>query len=74
MNLKEAAHHLGVHYQTAYKWVRAGELVAVRVGGRYEVSPAAIQRFEASRSAVVEDDETIRHRVVSRPAETDPED
>ncbi|MBK5288580.1 MAG: excisionase family DNA-binding protein [Acidimicrobiia bacterium] len=51
MNLKEAASVLGVHYQTAYKWVRTGELVAVRVGGRYEVSDAAIDRFRARRRA-----------------------
>ncbi|MGZ4712983.1 MAG: excisionase family DNA-binding protein [Acidimicrobiia bacterium] len=49
MNLKEAALRLGVHYQTAYKWVRSGQLTAVRVGGRYEVSDAAIERFRALR-------------------------
>ena len=74
MNLKEAAHHLGVHYQTAYKWVRAGELVAVRVGGRYEVSPAAIQRFEASRNAVVGDDESMPIPALAGLVEIDPED
>ena len=74
MNLKEAAHHLGVHYQTAYKWVRAGDLVAVRVGGRYEVSPAAIQRFEASRNAVVRDDESIVIAGLTSPVAIDPED
>lgn len=52
MNLKEAAHRLGVHYQTAYKWVRRGELQAIRVGGRYDVSDAAIERFHAQRSAL----------------------
>jgi len=46
MNLKAAAHELGVHYQTAYKWVRSGALTAVRIGGRYEISEAAIQQFE----------------------------
>ncbi len=51
MNLKQAANQLGVHYQTAYKWVRTGHLSAVRVGGRYEVSDAAIERFAARRAA-----------------------
>lgn len=51
MNLKQAAAVLGVHYQTAYKWVRSGELVAVRVGGRYEVSDAAIAKFRAQRAS-----------------------
>src|SRR3954454_1372450 len=52
MNLKEAARRLGVHYQTAYRWVRSGELVAVRVGSRYEVSDAAIERRRAQRRAL----------------------
>ncbi|MGZ6997911.1 MAG: excisionase family DNA-binding protein [Acidimicrobiia bacterium] len=55
MNLKEAANRLGVHYQTAYKWVRSGHLTAIRVGGRYEVSDAAIERFSARRAAACTD-------------------
>lgn len=74
MNLKEAAHVLGVHYQTAYKWVRAGELVAVRVGGRYEVSPAAIQRFEAARKAVVGEGGSIAAPAAVTSFDIDPED
>ena len=41
MNLKTAALRLGVHYQTAYRWVRSGQLVAVKVGAGYEISDAA---------------------------------
>jgi excisionase family DNA binding protein len=52
VNLKEAARRLGVHYQTAYRWVRSGELVAVRIGSRYEISDAAIGRFRARRAAL----------------------
>ncbi len=52
MNLKEAAQTLGVHYQTAYKWVRSGAIAAVRVGGRYEISEAAIGQFVAGRRSV----------------------
>jgi PAS domain S-box/DNA binding domain, excisionase family len=51
VNLKQAAGQLGVHYQTAYKWVRSGDLTAIRVGGRYEVSDAAITQFQSSRTA-----------------------
>lgn len=54
MNLKEAAHRLGVHYQTAYKWVRSGDLAAVRVGGRYDISVAAIERCQARKEALVD--------------------
>ena len=38
VNLKTAALRLGVHYQTAYRWVRSGQLVAVKVGAGYEIS------------------------------------
>ena len=55
MNLKAAANRLGVHDQTAYKWVRSGELIAVRVGSRYEVSEAAIERLHATRRNVARD-------------------
>lgn len=51
MNLKQAAARLGIHYQTAYKLVRSGALVAVRVGGTYEISEAAIQRYLVEREA-----------------------
>ncbi len=49
MNLKLAAVELGVHYQTAYKWVRSGSLAAVRIGSRYEISDDAVAAFQAQR-------------------------
>ncbi|MDQ1385970.1 MAG: hypothetical protein QOG65_3349 [Actinomycetota bacterium] len=52
MNLKTAALRLGVHYQTAYRWVRSGQLVAVKVGSGYEVSDAAVARLQAQRTAM----------------------
>ena len=52
MNLKSAARKLDVHYQTAYRWVRTGQLVAVKVGAGYEISDAALERFEAQRAAL----------------------
>jgi len=56
MNLKSAARRLGVHYQTAYRYVRSGDLVAVRIGAGYEISEAAIEmlaaRLEARGAAV----------------------
>ena len=57
MNLKEASRRLGVHYQTAYKWVRSGSLTAIRVGARYEVSQAAIDQFLANRRSVLSEAE-----------------
>jgi excisionase family DNA binding protein len=51
VNLKTAALRLGVHYQTAYRWVRSGQLVAVKVGAGYEISDAAVARLRAQRTA-----------------------
>jgi excisionase family DNA binding protein len=39
MDLEAAASALGVHYQTAYRWVRTGLLPAVKVGTGYELDP-----------------------------------
>jgi excisionase family DNA binding protein len=52
VNLKTAARRLGVHYQTAYRWVRSGQLVAVKVGSGYEISEAALTRFQVQRAAI----------------------
>ncbi len=38
LSLVEAAAALGVHYQTAYRWVRAGRLPAQVVNGQYVVA------------------------------------
>ena len=73
MNLKEAAQQLGVHYQTAYKWVRSGTLTAVRIGSRYEVSPAAIEQFLAARRTVVGADNAAV-REARRSSDLHPED
>lgn len=54
LDLRAAADELGVHYQTAYRWVRSGRLPAVRVDGRYLVERAAIEGVTRQRSAVEE--------------------
>jgi len=50
LDLQAAAHVLGVHYQTAYRWVRSGRLPAVRVQGRYVVDPADLDQLVAERT------------------------
>jgi excisionase family DNA binding protein len=40
IGLAEAAERLGVHYMTAYRYVRTGRLPAVSIGGRWELDPA----------------------------------
>jgi MerR family transcriptional regulator, light-induced transcriptional regulator len=45
VNLQDAANRLGVHYQTAYRWVREGALVAAKVSSVYEVEDSEVERF-----------------------------
>jgi len=50
VELKAAADRLGVHYQTAYRWIRNGSLPAVKVGASYVISEAELARFMAQRA------------------------
>lgn len=45
MDLEAAARRLGVHYQTAYRWVRSGALPALKVGSEYEIDPEDVERL-----------------------------
>jgi excisionase family DNA binding protein len=73
VNLKTAARRLGVHYQTAYRWVRSGQLLAVKVGSGYEISEWALERFEAQRAATERLPTTSAERSsVAAPAPTTP--
>ena len=47
LELQQAADALGVHYQTAYRWVRTGRLPASLVRGRYCVSRRDLATVEA---------------------------
>ena len=47
LTLHEAAAELGVHYMTAYRYVRLGQLDAVKRSGSWRVSRAEIDRFRA---------------------------
>jgi excisionase family DNA binding protein len=49
LELQSAADALGVHYQTAYRWVRSGKLPARLTGGKYLVSPHDVAEVGASR-------------------------
>lgn len=53
LTLQEAADRLKVHYMTAYRWVRKGELPAFKAGGRLRVRAADIERFVAEREVDV---------------------
>jgi excisionase family DNA binding protein len=51
VDLTEAARVLGVHYQTAYGWVRTGALRAAKVGKSYRVGRAELERFAQQRNS-----------------------
>jgi excisionase family DNA binding protein len=51
MQLREAAEVLGVHYQTAYGWVRQGALPARKTGRGYEVSDAEVKALAKRRAS-----------------------
>ena len=50
VELRAAAAELGVHYQTAYRWVRNGRLPATMVAGKYLVSRSALDDFARLRT------------------------
>jgi len=43
LTLLQAAEELGVHYMTAYRYVRTGRLPAARVGGTWQIAPADLE-------------------------------
>lgn len=51
VELRAAADELGVHYQTAYRWVRNGQLPATKVAGKYAVDPQDLADFAARRAS-----------------------
>ena len=50
MDLQAAADRLGVHYQTAYRWVRNGSLRAMKIGSSYDVEEGEVTRVLAERA------------------------
>ncbi len=49
IRLREAAEQLGVHYMTAYRYVRTGTLPAEQRNGQWFVDAAALAQFVAER-------------------------
>ena len=62
MLLRDAAEALGVHYQTAYGWVRQGTLPARKVGQSYEVSAGDVSALAELRASGVAPRPEIRVR------------
>lgn len=53
LTLQQAADRLQVHYMTAYRWVRRGELPAFKTGGRLRVRASDLSRFIDEREVDV---------------------
>lgn len=51
ITLNEAAEKLGVHYMTAYRYVRTGRLSAEKVGGEWRVSLSDLEAFTSAAAA-----------------------
>jgi MerR family transcriptional regulator, light-induced transcriptional regulator len=49
LTLQEAADRLKVHYMTAYRWVRRGDLAAFKAGGRLRVRTSDVDTFVSQR-------------------------
>jgi excisionase family DNA binding protein len=60
--LREAADLLGVHYQTAYGWIRQGLLPATKAGRSYQVSVADVHALGARRTAAAPPRPEVRVR------------
>jgi methanogenic corrinoid protein MtbC1 len=50
LTLQQVAERLGVHYMTAYRYVRTGLLIAARRAGRWTVDQGDLAAFESDRS------------------------
>ena len=71
MTLHEAAEALGVHYMTAYRYVRLGQLEARKVGGTWQVAETDLRSFQ-TRPPVLSGDrqsapwaQRLEHRLVA---------
>jgi excisionase family DNA binding protein len=62
LTLQEAAGRLKVHYMTAYRWVRKGELPALKAGGRLRVRSEDLDRFLTEREIDVARPSTMARR------------
>jgi MerR family transcriptional regulator, light-induced transcriptional regulator len=60
MQLRDAAATLGVHYQTAYGWVRQGTLPARKTPRGYEVAESDVRGLLASRAAGTRPPQEVR--------------
>ena len=66
IGLREAAERLGVHYMTAYRYVRSGRLDAHKVGNEWQVDEHELERLVAGPQRRGPDGEQTAPREVHR--------
>jgi excisionase family DNA binding protein len=76
ISLAEAAEQLGVHYMTAYRYVRTGRMEAVKAGHEWQVAEAEVERLKAEStrakaSPAGTDEAAAPRRASRRPAYAD---
>jgi putative molybdopterin biosynthesis protein len=49
MTPQEVADYLRVHVLTIYRYIKAGEIPAAKIGGRYRIDQADVVRFLKNR-------------------------
>ena len=52
LTLQEVADELGVHYMTAYRYVRLGVMDASKSGGVWQVPRSAVDRFREQEQSI----------------------
>ena len=70
LSLQEAAERLGVHYMTAYRYVRTGRLPATQIDGLWQISAGDLETVRPGRASSgkkgAADLDTTRHRLCER--------
>jgi excisionase family DNA binding protein len=66
LSLEEAANRLGVHYMTAYRYVRLGRLAAEQQSGRWWVRSEDLESLEASNAKPGRGDNPVRWQIICR--------
>lgn len=46
----QAAEALGVGYATVFRWIKAGKLIPLRIGGRTLIPRSEIERFKNNQA------------------------
>ena len=62
LTLQEVADELGVHYMTAYRYVRLGVMDAAKSGGVWQVQRSALDRFREQAAEASSGDRSVRQR------------